>query len=315
MSGLVFRDLDGEKVVYSGSQFDGLENDGSKHLCVRTGIGDSGIKKYGLTSAPLNDRYSKMKMRISANGESQTVFIAKKYSVSGLTSSISSRTATRTSQYTSSYTSRTNSHTFSTTMSAITSSTKATNRTTLTANSGTPIYAPIGNQRSGTGAGVTRTYPYTRSGSGTYTTSKYTYSSATRSSTHSSTNTFKGISKLALFSTCSSMTETVRLTGKTSTANSGTGYKLSWLKTWSEVCSKTSFVVVNNMPVKTASIVFTSSKSFTAMTQTGTASKSTTSLQVSSSKSSTRTATRTSQYTSSKTITISSSFFTNNVNL
>ena len=39
MSGLVIRDKNGENISYSGTQFEGLEDLGSRHLCVRTGSG------------------------------------------------------------------------------------------------------------------------------------------------------------------------------------------------------------------------------------------------------------------------------------
>ena len=46
MSGLVIRDKNGENISYFGTQFEGLEDMGSRHLCVRTGSGAEGVVKY-----------------------------------------------------------------------------------------------------------------------------------------------------------------------------------------------------------------------------------------------------------------------------
>ena len=64
MSGLAVRNKSGELLQYTGTQFEGLENTGTHHLCVRTGPGVGGVRKYGLTSAPLNDKYKGLRMRM-----------------------------------------------------------------------------------------------------------------------------------------------------------------------------------------------------------------------------------------------------------
>lgn len=45
MSHLVVNGKDGKEIHYSGSQFDGLENIGTHHLCIKTGSGLNDIKK------------------------------------------------------------------------------------------------------------------------------------------------------------------------------------------------------------------------------------------------------------------------------
>lgn len=114
MSGLAVRNKNGEKVHYTGTQFDGLESVGTRHLCVRTEAGAAGIKKYGLTSTPLNDKYKALRMRIpdNAGGNSgKEAYIAQRYSTSVSSSSSKTYTASRVSNYVSSTTLRTASRT------------------------------------------------------------------------------------------------------------------------------------------------------------------------------------------------------------
>lgn len=110
MSGLAVRNKNGEKVHYTGTQFDGLENEGTHHLCVRTGQGAGGVKKYGLTSSPLNDKYKALKMRIPDNAggnAGKEAYIAQRYSTSVSSLSSKTYTASRVSNYVSSTTLRT----------------------------------------------------------------------------------------------------------------------------------------------------------------------------------------------------------------
>lgn len=110
MSGLAVRNQNGEAVHYTGSQFAGLENTGTHHLCVRTGTGADDVVKYGLTSEPLNDKYKGLRMRIpdhaGGNG-GRDAYIAQRYSVSTSASSARTYTASRVSNYVSSTTLRT----------------------------------------------------------------------------------------------------------------------------------------------------------------------------------------------------------------
>lgn len=110
MSGLAVRNQNGETVHYTGSQFSGLENTGTHHLCVRTGTGADDVVKYGLTSTPLNDKYKGLRMRIpdhaGGNG-GRDAYIAQRYSVSESASSSKTYTASRVSNYVSSTTLRT----------------------------------------------------------------------------------------------------------------------------------------------------------------------------------------------------------------
>lgn len=102
MSSLAVRNKNGEKVHYTGTQFDGLENEGTHHLCVRTGTGTADIKKYALTSTPLNDKYKALKMRIPDNAgwnAGKEAYIAQRYSESLSTTVSGSRTTTRSSGY------------------------------------------------------------------------------------------------------------------------------------------------------------------------------------------------------------------------
>lgn len=110
MSGLAVRNQNGEAVHYTGSQFSGLENTGTHHLCIRTGTGADDVVKYGLTSTPLNDKYKGLRMRIpdhaGGNG-GRDAYIAQRYSVSESASSSKTYTASRVSNYVSSTTLRT----------------------------------------------------------------------------------------------------------------------------------------------------------------------------------------------------------------
>ena len=114
MSGLAVRNKNGELLQYTGTQFEGLENTGTHHLCVRTGAGVGGVRKYGLTSAPLNDKYKGLRMRIPDNGGGnggRDAYIAQRYSTSASASSARTYTASRVSNYVSSTTLRTASST------------------------------------------------------------------------------------------------------------------------------------------------------------------------------------------------------------
>lgn len=79
MSALAVRNKNGEKIYYSGSQFDGFENIGTHHLCIRTGSGENDVQKYGLTSTPLNDKYKALRMKISDGATGKDAYIAQKY--------------------------------------------------------------------------------------------------------------------------------------------------------------------------------------------------------------------------------------------
>lgn len=114
MSGLAVRNKNGELLQYTGTQFEGLENTGTHHLCVRTGAGTDDVVKYGLTSALLNDKYKALKMRIPDNGGGnggRDAYIAQRYSTSASASSARTYTASRVSNYVSSTTLRTASST------------------------------------------------------------------------------------------------------------------------------------------------------------------------------------------------------------
>lgn len=114
MSGLAVRNKNGELLQYTGTQFEGLENTGTHHLCVRTGAGTEDVVKYGLTSAPLNDKYKGLRMRIPDNGGGnggRDAYIAQRYSTSASASSARTYTASRVSNYVSSTTLRTASST------------------------------------------------------------------------------------------------------------------------------------------------------------------------------------------------------------
>ena len=110
MSGLAVRNKSGELLQYTGTQFEGLENTGTHHLCVRTGAGAGDVRKYGLTSAPLNDKYKALRMRIPDNAGGnggRDAYIAQRYSVSESASASKTYTTSRASNYVSSTTLRT----------------------------------------------------------------------------------------------------------------------------------------------------------------------------------------------------------------
>ena len=107
MSGLAVRNKSGELLQYTGTQFEGLENTGTHHLCVRTGAGTDDVVKYGLTSAPLNDKYKALKMRIPDNAGGREAYIAQRYSTSVSASASKTYTTSRASNYVSSTTLRT----------------------------------------------------------------------------------------------------------------------------------------------------------------------------------------------------------------
>ncbi len=100
MSGLVIRDKNGENISYTGTQFEGLEELGSRHLCVRTGSGAEDVVKYALTSKPLNDKYKALRMRISDGASGKEAYIAQRYVESRTVSVLTSYTSSRSSQYT-----------------------------------------------------------------------------------------------------------------------------------------------------------------------------------------------------------------------
>lgn len=100
MSGLVIRDKNGENISYSGSRFEGMEGLGGHHLCVRTGSGTGDVKKYALTSTPLDDKYKALRMRISDGASGKEAYIAQRYVESRTVSVSTSYTSSRSSQYT-----------------------------------------------------------------------------------------------------------------------------------------------------------------------------------------------------------------------
>ena len=111
MSGLVIRDKNGENISYFGTQFEGLEDMGSRHLCVRTGSGAEGVVKYALTSKPLNDKYKALRMRIADGASGKEAYIAQRYVESRTVSVSTSCTSSRSSQYISTKTLTTGSYT------------------------------------------------------------------------------------------------------------------------------------------------------------------------------------------------------------
>lgn len=111
MSGLVIRDKNGENISYFGTQFEGLEDMGSLHLCVRTGSGAEDVVKYALTSKPLNDKYKALRMQISDGASGKEAYIAQRYVDSRTVSVSTSCTSSRSSQYTSTKTLTTGSYT------------------------------------------------------------------------------------------------------------------------------------------------------------------------------------------------------------
>ena len=92
MSGLVIRDKNGENISYTGTQFEGLEELGSRHLCVRTGSGAEDVVKYALTSKPLNDKYKALRMRISDGASGKEAYIAQRYVESRTVSVLTKKT-------------------------------------------------------------------------------------------------------------------------------------------------------------------------------------------------------------------------------
>lgn len=146
MSGLAVRNKSGEKVNYTGSQFDGLESVGSHHLCVRTGSGEAGVKKYALTSTPLNDKYKALKMRIPDNAGAnagEDAYIAQRYYEEKSTTQsylyVDSRESnyTETNTITQESTTRSKSATTSTRNSVVTRYGNYVNRSSSTSGSGT----------------------------------------------------------------------------------------------------------------------------------------------------------------------------------
>lgn len=169
MSHLVVNAGDGTRLSFSGSAFEGTAKSSGLKLCVRTGIGEKGVQKFGLTSEPLNNRYSKLKMRINrgATGPSIIAHIAQNYTRTSTrtntiqenstytipqieSSTISypgeditiTNTASRTSQYVSSSTLVTEGKTVTGTVQSTTKLTRSSNRTTWTMGSGTK-YVPV----------------------------------------------------------------------------------------------------------------------------------------------------------------------------
>ena len=310
MKHLVIRDRNGENITYSGSQFEGMENAGSKHLCVRTGVGDSGIKRYALTSTPLNDKYSKMKMRVIASGAiGEIAYIAQRFTSSSSSSSASTKTATRTSQYTSSQTMSTE------------------YRTSLSTNT------------------ATRTSQYTSSS-----TLRTSSSSKTSTKTYSSSNlllttyfTINNPPGYAPWNYYHSFSKTTYKTHSVSGSGSGTLLRTSESATGNEVLYYTSRVIMtttnsalslimsstyrriyNSVGGRYSSSITTTEKvdklipwglqRYTKTTQVyfntqtnGTSTTRTTLSTASSTRLSTRTTTRTSQYTSSRTLITNSS--------
>lgn len=100
MSGIVIRGKT-ENISYSGTQFDELDNIGHCHLCVRTNTGTEGIKKYALTTTPLNDKYKALKMRMPNEASGKEAHIAQRYVGSRTVSVSTIYTSTQSSQYTS----------------------------------------------------------------------------------------------------------------------------------------------------------------------------------------------------------------------
>lgn len=100
MSGLVIRDKNGENISYSGTMFEGLEDVGTRHLCVRTGTEEEDIVKYALTSKPLPDKYAALRMRISDGNSGKDAYIGRRYNASRTVSSSTTYTSSRSSQYT-----------------------------------------------------------------------------------------------------------------------------------------------------------------------------------------------------------------------
>ena len=181
MSGLAVRNKSGELLQYTGTQFEGLENTGTHHLCVRTGAGAGGVRKYGLTSAPLNDKYKALRMRIPDNAGGnggRDAYIAQRYSTSASASSARTYTASRVSNYVSSTTLRT------------ASSSKLSTKNVTRVSTHAPIYyaSSLSSLYSFTMTGgwyfISSTSRVVTTITGAFLTSRYTNSSSTYSSTN-----------------------------------------------------------------------------------------------------------------------------------
>lgn len=331
MSGLVAKVDSGERISFSGTAFDGTAKIGSPMLCVRTGLGDSGVKRYGLTTNPLNDRYSKLKMRISKKAVGPvTAYLAQNYhqtvettreqtkslthttqKVTSTTLSTSSKTslqtgtATRSSQYTSSTTLSTASKTSTERISSTTSTNRTTNRTTVTIPE-----SSIGNIY----------YPYLGAINNDFNMLLHQICDNNLTSSSRTTFTFsstRGTNASVLKNTLSSsQTRTARYLTKRTTSTGinimTVSYKWSMSLTKSSSNSSSrygSYDKINSITNTKTGIVLGGSMSRTSASFTGafssayttTTTKQTTKTTQSSSQLQTGTATRSSQYTSSTT--------------
>ncbi|NBI61319.1 hypothetical protein D3Z53_25855 [Lachnospiraceae bacterium] len=277
MSGLVIRDKNGENISYFGTQFEGLEDMGSRHLCVRTGSGAEGVVKYALTSKPLNDKYKALRMQIADGASGKEAYIAQRYVESRTVSVSTSCTSSRSSQYT----------TIETLTSASSSKSSTTNATRSVTQS--PVYY---GSRPMIMVGTRTMYLYGQINTQTYTTKMpfppkhddFTYpNTVVKFMTASSSTNFS-----------STLYGSVTVTERSEVTSSQLGYAHSLRKT-------VSYPYYTVTETRTSRI-----SNYTVTTRLSTASRSSTR---------TVTASRTSEYTSSTSALSTESFTSHNVDL
>jgi hypothetical protein len=123
---LVSRGSEGN-VSYSGTQYVN-PTAGTRRLCIRTGSGEDGVIRYGLTTDPAASEYCGMRMRINGNtayiGRSEPAVQSSSYTTSSLSSygSLSTRSASAARTYAS----QTSSGTFTMPIATISRGTSST---------------------------------------------------------------------------------------------------------------------------------------------------------------------------------------------
>ncbi|MEY8495683.1 hypothetical protein AALC16_22130 [Lachnospiraceae bacterium 29-91] len=277
MSGLVIRDKNGEKLSYSGTQFEGMEELGSRHMCVRTGSGAGDVVKYALTSKPLNDKYKALRMRITDGGSGKEACIAQRYVDSRTVSVSTSCTSSRSSQYT-----------LTETLTSASSSRSSTTTATRIASQNAVYYGSRPMVLTGTKTG----YIYGQINTQTYTT-KMPYPPKHDDFTYPNTNVkFMTVSSSTSYS--SSLYGSVTVTERSEVTSSVLAGACSLRKT----ISYPYYAVTETRTSKVSN--------YTVSTRLSTASKSSTR---------TTTASRSSEYTSSTSISSTETFTSHNVDL
>lgn len=245
MSYLVCRGSNGV-TSYSGSKYENLSSVGTRHLCLRTATGASGVVKYGLSTDPAVTNQPGLKIRVSSNA---VAGIAYNYSVSAsgrqtLTSSTtnitnsSSATSTYTASRSSGYTNTSSMYTMSSSSYSSASLSRYTcsesTLGTVMVNKYTVLLSTMSNYAGSSSRAANRT-SITKSSFSSYSLTRTTYQGRFSKSAIGSNTSSSGIAQANITKTVSNYITSTAPQNVATVSGTGTGtlgaHYSSWVET------------------------------------------------------------------------------------